>query len=105
MDIENEQQFYWEHPDGKKCIKFVYHKESHQVLGVNTFGIRLRHQVLDRWLQDKRDIFYVLKNLGKANFDPEFCTRHEKEIVTCFNQQHPSNPVILKSGIFSRLFS
>ena len=102
---ENEQQFYWEHPDGKKCIKFVYHKESHQVLGVNTFGIRLRHQVLDRWLQDKRDIFYVLKNLGKANFDPEFYTRHEKEIVTCFNQQHPSNPVILKSGIFSRLFS
>jgi len=102
---ENEQQFYWEHPDGIKCIKFVYHKENHQLLGVNTFGIRLRHQVLDQWLQDKRDIFYVMKNLPEANFDPEFYTRHEKEIVACFNQQHPSNPVILKSGIFSRLFS
>ena len=102
---ENEQQFYWEHPDGKKCIKFVYHKESHQILGVNTFGIRLRHQVLDQWLQNKRDIFYVLKNLREANFDPEFITRHEKEIVARFNQQHPSNPVTLNSGIFSSLFS
>lgn len=102
---ENEQQFYWEHPDGKKCIKFVYHKEDHQLLGVNTFGIRLRHQVLDRWLQDKRDIFYVLKNLTQANFDPEFYKRHEQEIISYFNQQHPSNPIKLKSGIFSSLFS
>jgi len=102
---ENEQQFYWEHSGGKKCIKFVYHNESHQVLGVNTFGIRLKHQVLDQWLGDKRDIFYVLKNLREANFDPEFFTQHEKEIVARFNQQHPSKPVTLNSGIFSSLFS
>ncbi len=102
---ENEQQFYWEHPGGKKCIKFVYHKESNQLLGVNTFGIRLKHQVLDQWLGDKRDIFYVLKNLREANFDPEFYTRHEQEIVECFNRQHPSASITIKSGIFSSLFS
>ncbi len=101
----NEQQFYWEHPDNKKCIKFVFDKESHQLLGVNTFGIRLRHQILDRWMQDKRDIYYVLKNLSRANFDPEFYSKHEQAIIASFNRQFPSNPVILKKGIFSGLFN
>ncbi len=102
---DNETQFYWEHADGNKCLKLVYHKENHQVLGVNTFGIRLRHHVMDRWLQEKRDIFYVLKNLSKANFDPEFFKTHEKEIVDLFNRENPSTPVHSTSSIFSNIFN
>jgi len=101
---EDEEQFYWEHADGKKCVKFVYHKENNRLLGVNSFGIRLRHQVIDKWLKEKKDIFYVLRNLSKANFDPEFFSRHENEIVDLFNQQHPLSKVSLSRGIFSGLF-
>ena len=102
---ENEDHFYWEHKDGKKCIKIVYDKETWQVLGINTFGIRLRHETFNQWLKDKRDIHYVLKHLRKANFDPEFFTQYEAEIVEHFNQENPATPVKLKSGIFSNLFN
>lgn len=85
---ENERQFYWEHKDGKKCIKFVYDKDSEALLGINTFGIRLRHEVFDKWLKEGKTIQYVLKHLKKANFDPEFFKRHEKEIAQLFNEQN-----------------
>lgn len=85
---ENESQFYWEHQDGKKCVKFVFDKESRVLLGVNTFGIRLRHEVMDEWLRNKKTVEFVLQNLRKANFDPEFFKRHEREIVDLFNKQN-----------------
>ncbi|MDN5212455.1 FAD-dependent oxidoreductase [Fulvivirgaceae bacterium BMA12] len=85
---ENESQFYWEHQDGKKCVKFVFDKESRVLLGVNTFGIRLRHEVMDEWLRNKKTVEFVLQNLKKANFDPEFFKRHEREIVDSFNKQN-----------------
>ena len=92
---DHEDQFYWESSNGKKCLKFVFHKESQQLLGINSFGIRLRHQVLDHWLGEKRDIFYVLKNLRQANFDPEFFKDHQQEVITKFNQQYANNPITL----------
>ncbi len=85
---ENEKQFYWEHEDGKKCVKFVFEKGTDILLGVNTFGIRLRHEVFDDWLKSKKTIQYVIKNLKKANFDPEFFKRHEKEIAKRFKEQY-----------------
>ena len=102
---EDETQFYWEHPDGKKCIKLVYHKDTSQLHGVNTFGIRLRHEIFDRWLREKRDIKYVLENLDKANFDPEFFKKHEKDIIGHFNQSNPSNLVKLPSSRFFGIFN
>ncbi|MEM7108370.1 MAG: FAD/NAD(P)-binding oxidoreductase [Bacteroidota bacterium] len=93
---ENEAEFYWEHKSGKKCMHFIFDKDSKLFLGVNTFGIRLRHESFDKWLTEKRDIFYVLENLREANFDPEFFDRHEQEIAAAFNQSYPHNPIKLK---------
>lgn len=85
---ENEEQFYWEHRDGKKCLKFVFDKASRKLLGVNAFGIRIRHEVLDQWLNEGRTIEFVLENLKKANFDPEFFKRHESEVIDLYNRQN-----------------
>ena len=85
---EDEEQFYWEHKDGKKCLKFVFNKTSGKLLGINAFGIRLRHEVFDQWLNEGRTIGFVLENLRKANFDPEFFKRHEREIVDLYNRQN-----------------
>src|SRR5690606_21279732 len=41
----NEEEFYWEHQGGKKAIHFVWDRDSKQFLGVNVFGIRLRHEL------------------------------------------------------------
>ncbi|MEQ8364684.1 MAG: FAD-dependent oxidoreductase [Cyclobacteriaceae bacterium] len=83
----NEEEFYWEHQEGKKAIHFVWDKGSKQFLGVNVFGIRLRHELFDQWLREKKNIQFVLQNLSEANFDPEFFDRHEKEIVSDFEKK------------------
>ncbi|MFN8243728.1 MAG: FAD-dependent oxidoreductase [Ferruginibacter sp.] len=84
---ENEEHFYWEHKGGKKCIRFVYDKNTREFIGINIFGIRMRHAFLDKMLTERRSIDYVIDNLSAANFDPEFFTKHEAEIKAGFHHQ------------------
>ena len=88
---ENEAQFYWEHSDGKKCLKIVFDKNNKELIGLNIFGIRLRHELLDKWLNEKRTVNYVLERLKDANFDPEFYKSYEQEIIKKFNIEMGSN--------------
>ena len=81
---EGQTDFYWQHTDGKKCIHIQYEIESRIFKGINTFGIRLRHEVFDRWLTEKATVDEVIKNLKSANFDPEFFKSYEKEIQNKF---------------------
>lgn len=83
---ENEETFYWEHPGGKMCFRAVYDKTNEQLIGVNVFGIRMRHEVFDRWLSERRKIDYVMEHLHEANFDPEFFTQYEDSIAEQFNK-------------------
>ncbi len=85
---EGEKDFYWEHSSGKKCMHFVFSESDHKFLGVNTFGIRLRHSAFNQWLQDSSSIEYVLEHLKDANYDPEFYTEHEEEILSQFNNEN-----------------
>ncbi|MBC3757109.1 NAD(P)/FAD-dependent oxidoreductase [Hyunsoonleella sp. SJ7] len=81
-----ETHFHWIHKDDTKCITVAYHKNTNQFLGINTFGIRMRHEVFDRWLTEKRDVDYVMNHLSQANFDPEFYGRYETEILSAFSK-------------------
>ena len=81
-----EMHFNWQHKDNKKAITVAFHPDSNIFLGINTFGIRMRHEVFDRWLNEHRKINYVLANLKQANFDPEFYKHHEKEIFSSFKE-------------------
>ncbi len=83
---EYEQQFHWIHEDDTKCITVSYHKETSEFLGINTFGIRMRHEVFDKWLTEKRDIDYVMQHLAEANFDPEFYSTSESEILSAYKK-------------------
>ena len=83
-----EKHFQWKHQDDTKCITIAYHKDSLLFLGINTFGIRMRHEVCDKWLSEKRTIDYVIEYLADANFDPEFYSLYEKDITSKFNQEN-----------------
>ena len=85
--LDYEQQFYWEHTSGKKAIRISFHKDNFQFLGINTFGIRMRHEFFDKILSEKQSIHFVLKNLKEANFDPEFFKSYNKEINLAFQNQ------------------
>ena len=94
---EGETSFYWEHEDGEKCIHIVYQKDSLKFIGINTFGIRYRHEVFKQFLEEERDIKFVLENLSTANFDPEFYEEFESVIVAHFNKEQPNIKLNLKS--------
>lgn len=82
-----EAHFHWIHEDDDKCITVAYHRENQKFLGINTFGIRMRHEVFDRWLREGQTVTYVMQHLHKANFNPEFYTSYEEEILHSFNRQ------------------
>ncbi|MDB2462790.1 NAD(P)/FAD-dependent oxidoreductase, partial [Algibacter sp.] len=84
---ENEAHFHWKHEDDTKCITVCYDKNTKQFLGINNFGIRMRHETFDTWLTEKRDVDYVINHLPEANFDPEFYSHYEAEILSSYNQQ------------------
>ena len=83
----NEEESYWEHSSGTKCVHVVWDKFTREFIGINTFGIRMRHEYFDKWLREKKSIDFVMENLAQANFDPEFFTRHEKDIVAFFKKE------------------
>lgn len=76
-----EAQFHWKCKSDLRCITISYHKDNEQFLGINTFGIRMRQEVFDLWLNEERSLDYVIQNLKRANFDPEFFKRYENEIL------------------------
>lgn len=81
---ENEQHFHWENRNKNRAMTFAFDTKTRSFLGINIFGIRMKHEVFDRWLIQKKTIDFVIANLKKGNFDPEFYRRHEKEIFNHF---------------------
>lgn len=84
--IPNVSHFHWQHEKELKAITIAYIKDSGEFVGINTFGIRMRQEVFNKWLTEKKSIEHVLANLRLANFDPEFFDRHEKEIFRSFKK-------------------
>ncbi len=82
-----EKSLYWEHPNGRKCLRLLYKQDSGAFLGANILGGRLRQNVCEKWIREEQNITYVLKNLRSANFDPEFFAQDEEEIAREFKSQ------------------
>jgi NAD(P)H-nitrite reductase large subunit len=101
---ENETYFQWQHTKENICITVSYDKVSHKFLGINTFGIRMRHEFFDKILTQNKSVAYVLEHLADANFDPEFYKLYEAEIVAKFNKENNTN-IQLKKKSWKRIFT
>ena len=99
---DGEANFYWEHKDGEMCMHFVFDKASRKFLGLNTFGIRIRHEVMNRHLDADSTIDKVMEQLKDANFDPEFYRLYEDEIVAKFNKEQGTN-ILVKNRSWKRI--
>ena len=98
-----EKHFHWRHSKEKICITVAYHNETKEFLGINTFGIRMRHEIFDRWLTENRNVDYVMEFLKDANFDPEFYNQYESDIVSKFNSELGTK-VVPKKKSWKRIF-
>ncbi|MGA9239080.1 NAD(P)/FAD-dependent oxidoreductase [Robiginitalea sp.] len=82
-----ELHFHWRHPKELLCLTLAYDGTTRKLLGINTFGIRLRHEVIDRWLTRGITIDQAVESLGEANFDPEQYRRYEGDILRAFTSK------------------
>ncbi|MEP0214811.1 MAG: FAD/NAD(P)-binding oxidoreductase [Cellulophaga sp.] len=99
-----EAHFHWRHAKENICITIAYHKDTKEFLGINTFGIRMRHEVFNKWLTQKKDIEFVLQHLKDANFDPEFYKQYETEILSKYNAEFNTNLSAKKKSL-KRIFN
>jgi hypothetical protein len=85
-------------------VRINFHSETKEFIGINTFGIRMRQQAFDKWLDEKQSVEYVLTHLKDANFDPEFYKQHEQEIVDQFNSENGSSITVKKANWRNLIF-
>ena len=100
---EYEEHFHWRHASEKICITVAYNKDNNQFLGINTFGIRMRHEIFDKWLTEESNVDYVMEHLADANFDPEFYKHHEASILSKYNSDRGTSIKAKKKSI-KRIF-
>jgi len=84
---EGHTHYHWKHEDDTKCVTIEYDTTSNEFKGINTFGIRMRHDVFDTWLTEKKEVGFVINHLSEANFDPEFYHAFEADILSAYNNQ------------------
>jgi len=84
---EGHEHFFWKHPEKDICIHINYEKRSRKFIGINTFGIRMRHAFFNQCLDASATVDDVVKHLHLANFDPELYKTYEKSIQQAFKTQ------------------
>ena len=101
---DDELHFHWRDEKENICITVAYNKDTNLFLGINTFGIRMRHEIFDRFLTEKRDRDYVMTYLKDANFDPEFYKAYEDKILKAYNAEFGTQ-ILPKKKSWKRIFS
>jgi len=100
----NEAHFHWMHSDQTKCLTVAFDKTTQAFLGINTFGIRMRHEIFNRWLDQNKTIDYVLEHLEIAHFDPEFYKNYYSKVIEKYNADNNRN-LQLKKKSWSQIFT
>ena len=101
--VEESNEFYWEHQDGKVSFRMTLDQEG-KVLGVLNLGFRLRHEFFDRAIREKWSGEKVIQELGKGVFDPEFYAPYHLDIQAAFQRQFGGTIVPSKKSFFQKLF-
>jgi NADPH-dependent 2,4-dienoyl-CoA reductase/sulfur reductase-like enzyme len=76
---------FWKHPTNYKSIRLVFNATNDEFIGCCVLGIRFRQEVCEKWIKEKWKISEVLPLLSEANFDSEFSTRYERELLNVYN--------------------
>ena len=102
---ENEAEFIYHNVDKELLLHFVFDKTTKKFIGINNFGIRMRHPIFNNWLLDEASIEEVLTDLKTANFDPEFYSKYETEIIAQYNAEFNANVQVNKAKWWQKLLN
>ncbi len=85
---EGTDTFYWEEPRRRRAIRAAFQVGSKTLTGLHSLGIRLRHEVVARWLTEARTLDYVMTHLADALFDEEFHHSPLKAITGSYAEKY-----------------
>ncbi len=100
----DQESLFWQHENGKKSIRICYEKSTTRLTGIISMGIRYRHEICDQWLREGALLRDVIRDLKKANFDPEFFKKYEDKILETYNSRFPDQQIKSKRGIFGPFY-
>jgi NADPH-dependent 2,4-dienoyl-CoA reductase/sulfur reductase-like enzyme len=90
---EGHEHYHWQDEKNERAITIEYDTASRKFIGINTFGIRLKHEVFDQWLNEGQNVDHVVKYLSKSCFNPEFYKRPFVQILKDFEKTRTSETV------------
>ncbi len=71
FNLDGEKNFFSQEKDTHYTVRITY-LEDDSVIGFNMLGRRWDHRILVNWIEEKRQLDWVLKHLHEALFDEEF---------------------------------
>jgi NAD(P)H-nitrite reductase large subunit len=83
---DQQKSFYWEHPNGKHAFRANYNSKDESISGFNFIGIRFRQIIAEEWIRERKTIGFVIQNLKKGWFDPEFSKAFYNDISHSYLQ-------------------
>lgn len=95
---------YWEDARGEKSIRLVFERITNKIVGFNLMGIRFRHEVCEKWIQEGVEIEKVLQEIALASFDPEFFPHYHLQLIGRYNQKFGKTLTIEKKRRFDRVY-
>jgi NAD(P)H-nitrite reductase large subunit len=76
---EGYDSFYWQDIKSDRAIRLV-HNSDKQLVGINSLGLRLSHEVCEAWIKEGKSLDFALAHLALINFDQELHRKFEKDI-------------------------
>lgn len=71
--------YYWQDKKHERSIRIVYRNDK-SICGIISMGIRLRHELIQDWIETGKTLDYALIHLADIDFDPEFYQKFEKQV-------------------------
>lgn len=96
--------FYWEHESGNCCFRLVGDENHGRFIGLHALGLRLRHEVVDKWLRQGVSPGFVMEHLKDAIFNPEIFPDVTRSIIKAYNIEFGTS-INLKSKKWKRILS
>ncbi len=100
---DTHKYFFWRHTHKDVAIGIYYNQADKTFMGINSYGIRMRHVFFDEFLKEKKTVQFILANLNSAIFDAEFSQNHIPDIIDAWNKDTGEN--VKKQQKTAKVFS
>jgi NADPH-dependent 2,4-dienoyl-CoA reductase/sulfur reductase-like enzyme len=90
---EDQESFYWEHPEGRASFRATYNRNDRSIIGFNFLGIRFRQAVAEQWIRNKKPVDQCVRELKAGWFQTELSKPLYKDILNAFSSCTDFKPV------------